>query len=503
MFFKRYWLALATGIIITAAGIAVGYAQLSPPGAPAPGSEYYAAYSRMSYNIERLAQDHRPSGSDENARVRQSIIDEITDMGLIPVVESEVCTFSELIDQNMEFWPGTREELEQFALEQLDELGYSVFNENDELYLYNILVRLEAQGTDNGVLFVAHYDSVPDSPGAADDMVSVCALLEALRDQNGKPRTNAIYFLFTDGEELGLLGAYRFVSRHPELRERIELVVNLEARGNSGGLQVFETSLNDYAIVRFFSKLNLHPFATSIAPAIYRIMPNDTDLTVFFKEGYRGMNFAVVGGVEHYHMPTDNFTNLDKDSAYHYLLTAMAMADKAADMDFALLDANDDGVYFPFLPGNIIIVTVTAARVIAGVLLVLVVLWIVWTLKRGKEKVPKPVRFLRHAVWYPLTVMAAALVVMPSLLGIFGFSIFAMLASALCYELTTALKHGLAIRTALYAMLGFALLLLCVPVMALLYMALGLMLLPVVIAMGVLPLSYLMFAALGIHMKTD
>jgi len=499
MFLRRYWLALATGLIITIAGIAVGYAQLSPPGAPAPDSADFAAYSRMLSNIERLAQNHRSSGSDENARVRQSIVDEITDMGLTPIVESEICTFSELIDQNMEFWPGTREELEKLALEQLEELGYTVFNENDELYLYNIWVKLEAQGTDNGVLFMAHYDSVPDCPGAADDMVSVCALLEALREQSGKPRANAMYFLFTDGEELGLLGANRFVSRHPEMRGRIELVVNFEARGNTGGLQMFESSRNDYAMARLFGRLDLHPIATSITPAVYRIMPNDTDLTVFLKDGYRGMNFAVIGGVEHYHMPTDNFANLDKDSAYHYLLTATAFADMAADLDFALLEATGDGVYFPFFPGNIVVMTVTAARVIAGVLLVLAVLWIVRTLKRGKDNVPAPVRFPRHAIWYPLTVMAAALVVMPSLLGVLGFSVFALLASAMCYELTSALKYGLAIRIALFALLGFTLLILCVPVMALMYMALGPLSLPVVIAIGVLPLSYLLFAALGIE----
>jgi len=66
-------------------------------------------------NIERLSQTHCASGSDEIAVARQSIIDKITDMGLTPFVETEAYTFSELIDQNMEFWSGTREELEQLA----------------------------------------------------------------------------------------------------------------------------------------------------------------------------------------------------------------------------------------------------------------------------------------------------------------------------------------------------------------------------------------------------
>ena len=262
---------------------------------------------------------------------------------------------------------------------------------------------------------------------------------------------------------------------------------------------MFETSVNDYALVQQYKKQGLHPIAFSVAPTIYRLMPNVTDLTVFLQEGYRGMNFAILDGSEHYHKPTDDFEHLGKDTAYHYLLTARVYADMAANMDLTQLDANEDGMYFTFLPGNLVLMTVTAARIITAVLMILSIVWIAWTLKRGKSNVPKAVRFLRHSIWYPLIVLAIVWVIMPSLLGIYGIAVFSILASALCYELTSSLKTGLAIRAFLYALCGFSLFIVCVPLMAILYMALFLPSLVVIIPIGILLLLYLFFAGAGIR----
>ena len=63
---------------------------------------------------------------------------------------------------------------------------------------------------------VAHYDSVPSSPGAGDNAASVAAILEAIRAlKAGSALRNDLIVLFTDGEELGLLGAKGFVETYP------------------------------------------------------------------------------------------------------------------------------------------------------------------------------------------------------------------------------------------------------------------------------------------------
>ena len=96
-----------------------------------------------------------------------------------------------------------------------------MFNEDGMLFLQNILVKLDAPGANCGVLFVAHYDSVPEGPGAADPMLNTVSLLEALRSQaQNNALNNDLYFLFTDGEERGCLGAYRFAEAYPELYSR-------------------------------------------------------------------------------------------------------------------------------------------------------------------------------------------------------------------------------------------------------------------------------------------
>ena len=80
------------------------------------------------------------------------------------------------------------------------------------------------------VMLVAHYDSVPNGTGASDDGAGVVALLETVRAvKSTAPLKNDVIFLFTDGEETGLLGANAFISEHPWAKD-VGLVLNFEAR---------------------------------------------------------------------------------------------------------------------------------------------------------------------------------------------------------------------------------------------------------------------------------
>jgi len=108
-----------------------------------------------------------------------------------------------------------------------------------------------------------HYDTVPHSFGAADDGSAVATLLETARALTSSPALRRdVTFLFTDGEELGLLGAQGFAQEHP-WRGEVGLVLNFDARGTSGTATTFETS------------------ASSAVTALARCIPNGTDLTAF------------------------------------------------------------------------------------------------------------------------------------------------------------------------------------------------------------------------------
>jgi hypothetical protein len=57
-----------------------------------------------------------------------------------------------------------------------------------------------------------------------------------------------------------------------------------------------------------------HPAASSLYDAIYRYLPNDTDLTPFLQGGFPGYNFAFIGDLGQYHTALDRRENLDPAS---------------------------------------------------------------------------------------------------------------------------------------------------------------------------------------------
>src|SRR5205807_6225859 len=118
----------------------------------------------------------------------------------------------------------------------------------------NIVARLQGSGTGKSVLVVAHYDSVPLSLGASDDGAGVAVLLETARVLKALPQMKGdIAFLFTDGEEIGLLGAQAFIAEHPQ-PQNVGVVLNFEARGTNGPAILFETSNQNGSLMRSVSQ---------------------------------------------------------------------------------------------------------------------------------------------------------------------------------------------------------------------------------------------------------
>ncbi len=183
--------------------------------------------------------------------------------------------------------------------------------------LRNVLVEIPGTSPDSGlVMLLAHYDSVPAGPGAADDAAGVAVLLELARQLKLRPPPVSVLLLLSDGEEVGLLGAQLFVEHHPRAPE-VEVVLNFEARGSRGPSLMFETFGPTRALV---GALAAAPrlLSNSLARTVYARLPNDTDLTVFGQAGYAGLNFAFIDGIEHYHTPWDAFAQLDPGSLQHH-----------------------------------------------------------------------------------------------------------------------------------------------------------------------------------------
>ena len=139
------------------------------------------------------------------------------------------------------------------------------------------------------LLLSCHHDSVGAGPGASDDGAAVASLLEIagiLARETPLPRP--VILLFTDGEEIGLTGARGF-SRFNETADRIGMVINLEARGSSGGSLMFETSRGNSWIIDQMAQGVQRPMSSSAYVTVYRTMPNSSDLTVFMQRGLNGV----------------------------------------------------------------------------------------------------------------------------------------------------------------------------------------------------------------------
>jgi hypothetical protein len=184
-------------------------------------------------------------------------------------------------------------------------------------YVSNVIGRIRGTGNGDTIVLVAHYDSVPTSSGAADDLSSIASILETLRVlKNEPPAQNDIVVLFSDAEEVGSLGAKSFVDEMPGI-EKIKAVINLEARGSSGASLLFETSENNSTMIKSYAASVSHPVGSSFFSDVYKVLPNDTDFTEFRLKGIDGINTAFIEDINNYHTFADNIKNLDKNSVRH------------------------------------------------------------------------------------------------------------------------------------------------------------------------------------------
>jgi hypothetical protein len=193
------------------------------------------------------------------------------------------------------------------------------------------------------LFLAAHHDSSEKGPGAADDGAAVAAMLETVRAL-GQPR-NDLVVLITDGEEEGLLGADAFVREHP-LGQDGGVLLNWEARGVSGPSLMFETSRDYAALAGLFTDTVPNPRGDSSMVEVYRLLPNNTDFTVFAANGFEGLNFAYIEGAARYHTEGDSIENLDRASLAHHGENMLALTRELGGTDLTALTADHDDTYF-------------------------------------------------------------------------------------------------------------------------------------------------------------
>lgn len=193
------------------------------------------------------------------------------------------------------------------------------------------------------VLAVSHYDSVSASPGASDDGLGVSVWLEIARMLAREELRRRVIFLFSDGEEQALLGAYAFATDDPDMA-RVESLVDLEARGSRGPAVFFESNQPNADAVAAYSAV-ARPVANSVMADVYRLLPNSTDVTALTRPGLDVVNIAVLDGLEDYHTANDTIASQDLRSVQHMGDSAIAVMRRltgAPDADAATAMAYTD-----------------------------------------------------------------------------------------------------------------------------------------------------------------
>ena len=95
---------------------------------------------------------------------------------------------------------------------------------------FNILAQTSG-GSDGLFVLAAHYDSVPDSPGADDNASAVTALLEIAQALSQTPLRTPIIFAAFTLEEYGFLGSKNFINRDLNRKNQISGMISLEMVG--------------------------------------------------------------------------------------------------------------------------------------------------------------------------------------------------------------------------------------------------------------------------------
>ncbi len=242
-------------------------------------------------------------------------------------------------------------ELKKMGLETTTQEGYTAGDWANLSRATNILARIKGSGDGKALLLLSHYDSGPHSSyGASDAGSGVATILEGVRAllaSNETPK-NDIIILISDAEELGLNGADLFVNNHPWAKD-VGLVLNFEARGSGGpSYMLIETNRGNGTLIKEFTKANpKYPVANSLAYSIYKMLPNDTDLTVFREDGdIDGFNFAFIDDHFDYHTALDTYDRLDKKTLAHQGSYLMPLLQYFSNADLNDLKSLDDYIYF-------------------------------------------------------------------------------------------------------------------------------------------------------------
>jgi len=183
---------------------------------------------------------------------------------------------------------------------------------DNNYYGTNIEGTIQGIDEDSDEIFIicAHYDSVPDSPGADDDGSGVAAVLTAASIMSQFSFNNTIKFVAFSGEEQGLYGSYYYVDEALQNNDNIVAVLNADMIG-------FAESEEDESYVHIYEDDNSawlaeyavdvsQEYADNVDLEVYRAGYSwGSDHYRFWQGGYNAIFYAEHNFNDYYHSSND------------------------------------------------------------------------------------------------------------------------------------------------------------------------------------------------------
>ncbi|MDE7453207.1 MAG: M28 family peptidase [Clostridia bacterium] len=278
--------------------------------------------------------------------------------------------------------------------------AYTYNEKTEQIVAYkpkNIYAEIAGESETN-ILLVAHYDSCgykikydeasEGSHGALDDGYGVAAVLELARIFSAeKNLKNGIKLAIVDAEEEGVMGSEALVKEYPQWLDDVNLVINVEGRGNTGPLYLFQTSGNNSRIIDFYHKAGF-PYSFSIAADVYDMLPNDTDLSPFLEYGCAGMNFAVLDSLKVYHNEKDCYEAVDAGALAKYCNTLLPLLEeytqnaKYSQPDY--FKNGHDTLFFTLFPNALVSYSAVTGWIFFGIIIAVVIALVVLSLLKKR-----------------------------------------------------------------------------------------------------------------------
>ena len=298
---NRFRPIILASIVVLTAFLAYGlFTQPKPQPADAQGF----SSARVVNDIEYISKEnHSVAHPQERARVREYIVERLAGLGADTVQLFEYDSLVGPVGKPFVYTFDATDVLAEFPPMNPSE---------DDTYL----------------MFIAHYDSryaqiMPKdtvwSYGAADDGYGIGVTLETV-SQLLKQREHwhqGVKVLFTDAEEVGMMGMKAMWENDREVFDNVGLVINLEARGPYGPALLFEACPGNDKVMKLYADVAKYKYAYSLTTVVYSFMPNFTDFTII-KDEIPGLNFSTITDINHYHTNLDNFSNVSEKSIQHY-----------------------------------------------------------------------------------------------------------------------------------------------------------------------------------------